>query len=214
LTLYLIGKPQPDKSGGVEILDLHLPAKALTGQVYGYIGVCPKRTFLHIAVTNPQIPDCPAELLNEKLRLFPGLHVRLSNNFQEGYPGPVIVQKGYGPGMDHLSRILLKVTLLDPYPLLDVPPHQINVTFLSQGGAELGNLIVLGHIRIEILFPLKPGLLWDTAVEGPGYHAAHTHSLNIEGGKDPRIAHADRAYVGIGLVPKGRTATAKDLGFG
>jgi hypothetical protein len=106
------------------------------------------------------------------------------------------------------------MALPDPYPPADPLSLQIHIPLLSQGGGKLGNLIILCHVGIEILFPLKPGLGGNPAVEGSGHGTAHPHGLNVEGRQYPRIAQTDRAYMGIRFVPKSRGATTEDLGFG
>ena len=79
---------------------------------------------------------------------------------------------------------------------------------------ELGNLVVLRVIRIEIVLPVKFAVLVDAAVGGKTHGQCIFHNLLIQNRKRTRHTGADRAGVGIRRSAKLRGAAAENFGFG
>jgi hypothetical protein len=83
---------------------------------------------------------------------------------------------------------------------------------LRQGAFVLGNLIALGKVRVEVIFPGKDGLRRDLTVSGQGHFQGAGHRLAVEHRQRPRHPQAHFADLGVGGPPENRGAAAKDFG--
>ena len=111
--------------------------------------------------------------------------------------------------MDHLAGVLLQVHFLDAHPLAPLAQLQLHGALHGEGGVELGDLVVLGHVRIEVVLALEHPHGVGAAVQGPGHQVGLAHRLAVQGGQHPGVAQADRADVGVGLVAEGRAQPQK-----
>ncbi len=127
--------------------------------------------------------------------------------------GPAHVQR--------LAGVLLHVDALDAHPdqlRLAGPVLVLDRDVEPAVGAQrlvvLGDLEVLGHVRVEVVLPREPAPLGDRAVQrqpdldrvldrGPGRHRQR-----------PGQAQAGRAGLGVGLAAEGGRAAAEQLGPG
>ena len=76
---------------------------------------------------------------------------------------------------------------------------QFEVTVEVDGLVVLADLIVLGHVRIEVVLSVKDGWL-HPAVQGRPYPHCVLHGHVVEHRQRPWQAQANRANVGVGLV--------------
>lgn len=79
---------------------------------------------------------------------------------------------------------------------------------------ELGDLIALGQIRIEIILARESGMFVHSAVEGQSGAHAHFYGTLIEYWQSAGKAEANRTNVGIGRIAKASGTTAENLGVG
>ena len=93
-------------------------------------------------------------------------------------------------------------------------PFHLDKTLNSEWGVELGNLIVLRHVGVEVILPVKDCLLVQVAVHSPAYDICLAHSLFVEHRKHSGIAHADRAHMAVGHMGELVLAVAEHFGLG
>jgi hypothetical protein len=79
---------------------------------------------------------------------------------------------------------------------------------------ELGDLVALGEVGIEIIFAGEAGVFVDGAVEGERGAAGHFDDALIQHRKRAGEAEADGAGVGVGGVAEAGGAGAEDFCFG
>ena len=79
---------------------------------------------------------------------------------------------------------------------------------------ELGDLVALGKVGVEIIFAGEAGVFVDGAVEGERGAAGHFDDALVQDGKSAGQAEADGAGVGVGGVAEAGGAGAEDFCFG
>ncbi len=197
---------------GVEVL--HLGAGA---QLRGACGahrqvyVAAEGALLHFAVGHAQVLEGGAQLLQIGNDLLGGAEVGLGDNLDEGHAAAVVVAAGLvGPGVvDQLARVLLHVQLVDAHRLAAADVHP---AVPGNGQVELGNLIGLGQVRVEVVLPVKAALFGDLTPQGQtGLDGKFQHLL-VEYGQGAGHAGAHRTAVGVGCATEGGGAGAENFG--
>ena len=194
---------------GVEVLHLRagaqlLRARGADGEVY----IAAERALLHLAVGNPQILEGGAQLFQIGDDLLPRAEVGLGDDLNEGDAAAVVVcPRLVDPGVvDQLARVLLHVQLMDADGLARLDGHR---AVPRNGQVELGDLICLRKVGIEIVFPVKFAVAGDLTVQGqPGLHRKLQH-LFVHDGQRAGHACAHRAAVGVGRAAEFRCAGAE-----
>ena len=113
--------------------------------------------------------------------------------------------------MDHLARVFLEVYLPDANALFPFAQLDLHPPVQAEGRSELGDLVVLGKVGVEVVLPFKDAGGCKGTVQRPGHDTCHPHGLGIQGGKHAGISHADRADIRIRFIAEGRPAAAEDL---
>ena len=102
---------------------------------------------------------------------------------------------------------------MDAYLFLNVPCFDLHISVSCNRQIQLGYLVVLRIVRIEIILAVKfafPGYL---AVGGKADCHSILYHLPVQNRKRPRHASTHRAGVRIGRAPELRAAGAEDLGL-
>lgn len=192
----------------------------------GNIDVAAEGTFLHVPIADPQVPDDPLYLGGVLGGLHPGPHVGVGDDLQQGDPGPVEVDlgegggggAGVGVGMHELAGVLLHVDPGDPEGPAASSVLEGEVEAEGAGGGdgevELGDLVALGEVRVEVLLAVELGAEGDGAVEGEGDGEGGADEGGVEGGEGARVPEAHRADGGVRRGAVGVRARAEGLGAG
>ena len=67
--------------------------------------------------------------------------------------------------------------------------------------SQLGELVILGHIRIEVIFAIKFHMAWQLAMKQITCQCSQSQGFFIGNGEYSGHAKADRANLGVGLGP-------------
>ena len=73
----------------------------------------------------------------------------------------------------------------------------VDIAVLGERLVELGDLVALGQVGIEVVFAGEDGALADLAVEGEGGQGGELDGALVEDGQGSGQAEADRADVGV-----------------
>ncbi len=158
----------------------------------------------------------------------PGAGHRLGHDLHQRDPGPVVVHQRIlravdppgGADVHRLAGVLLQVHPLDldaDRPLVAgvrVSHHDVQPPVDAQRLVVLRDLVVLRHVRVEVVLPREPGLNGDRAVQRQpdldrvldGHPVGHRERAGQ--------AQADRADQGVRLTAEPGRAAAEHLGHG
>ena len=115
--------------------------------------------------------------------------------------------------MDQFSGILLHMDFVDPDLFRTVFRLNLHITVVTDRQIELGNLIVLRVVRIEIILPVKPAHLMDAAVGGKADGKRIFDDLAVQDRQCSRHSGADRAGMGVGTSAEGGGTGTENLGL-
>ena len=117
--------------------------------------------------------------------------------------------------MDQLAGVLLHVELVDTDGLL---PAGLGVdgelAVADDGEIELGDLVGLGEVGVEVVLPVEPAGPGDLPVQGQAHLHGVLQHLLVDHRQGAGHAHAHRAAVGVGGAAELGGAGAEDLGLG
>ena len=91
---------------------------------------------------------------------------------------------------------------------------QGHATLYAKRLIVLRDLIILRHIRIEIIFTVETGMSVHLAIQGQGSSHAHFYSAFVQNRQGTRKAEANRTSIRIGRIPKLRGTAAKNFRLG
>src|SRR5439155_24909457 len=103
------------------------------------------------------------------------------------------------PNVEALARVLLHVRARDPDPSLDPVYVDVEVPIDAKGHVVLRYLIVLRHVRIEVVLAVEKGMRRDPAVERKADQHQVVDRALIRHGQGSRLAETYRARLRIGL---------------
>ena len=151
------------------------------------------------------------------------LDVRLGDDLHERGAGAVEIDEGGVGEVGGFGDIFLEVDAVefdDLAGVLDVFLSVLGIVVIverdaaaeAEGEVHLGDLIVLGHVGVEVVLPVPDdGRRGGAAKEHAGEDGALDGEF-VENGKRAGQAEASRAGVGVWLVGKRGFATAKHFG--
>ena len=134
---------------------------------------------------------------------------RFSDDLDEGNTGPVVVYEGVTStgntpvgtsDMEGFSSIFLHVSTLDLNAEglaigLDVEPAVIANRFVVLGG-----LIILRHVRVEVVLPGHAAPLGNVTVESQTNPNGRFDGMTVDGRHGSGQTQANRANIGIGIL--------------
>ena len=135
--------------------------------------------------------------------------VGLGDNLDERHAAAVVVDFGLlRPGVvDQLARVLLHVQLVNAH---GAAPH-LHRPVPADGQIELGDLVGLGQIGVEVVFPVEPAVPGDGAAQGQGGPDGVLHHLPVEHGQRPGMpVHTGQQWV-LGAPPNAVVQAQKIL---
>ena len=190
---------------GAEFLCSYLPDRQVHVRTHG--------TLLQLAVGSAQILNDQAELVKIGDDLLGAAHIRLGHNLNQRHAAPVIVHQGAVLPfiVNQLSGVLLHMNLMDADLLAAVLRLDLHIAVPADRRVKLGNLIVLGVIRIKIVFPVKFAVAGNLAVGSQPHCHGIFHDLFVQHRKGTGHAGAHRAGVGVGRSSELRAAGAENL---
>src|SRR5439155_10946150 len=117
-------------------------------------------------------------------------------------------------GVDGLARVLLQMHAGDPdAPSLAVD-LDVQVAIDAQGQVVLGDLEVLRHVRIEVVFAVEQRMGGDPAVQGEADPDRVLDGPLVGDWEGSRVPEANRADVRVGGRPEVVQAAAEHLRSG
>jgi len=96
-----------------------------------------------------------------------------------------------------------------PYPPIQ---RQFEPTVTAERRIVLGDLIVLGQIRIEVIFPREKGTIGKVTVQGHSHPQGVGHRRRVQAWQRARQAETDGTGQAVGRRAEPGLAAAKDLG--
>ena len=111
-----------------------------------------------------------------------------------------------------LGGILFKMDVVDADELLrSVRASDLNAAADAQGIAVLRDLVVLRHVRIEIVLAVERRMAVDLTAKHESAHDGKLHRLLVHDGKRSRIAQTYRTHVGVRIAPGLQQTAAEHL---
>ena len=166
-----------------------------------------------------EVDDDLAQLLEVGDRFVGAAHVRLGDDFEEGRAGAVEVDVAVAAGLgafavQELAGVLLHVDAGDAEALAAVLRLDIEPAADADRLFELGDLVALGEVGVEVVLAGKDRALGDGAVGGQAGHDREFDDLLVQHRQSAGEAEADRAGLGIRLAAEAGGTAAEDLGLG
>ena len=212
LPVVLVGHGLFHVGEGVHVLDLGAGAEFFTAlRAHRNVHVAAQASFLHLAVADADVLHNHLELFH----IFPcfgnAADVRLGDDLDQRHAAPVVVHIGVPVFVDQLAGIFLNVNPGDA----DLPAaFQLDIAVLAQGLVVLADLVGLGQVGVDVVFPVHLGDVVDGAVGGQPRHNGVVHHLPVQLGQGAGQADTDGAAVGVGLSAELGGAAAENFGFG
>ena len=116
--------------------------------------------------------------------------------------------------MNVLARVVFHVDAGNPDPLAFSGHGDVQPAVLAQRLLKLGDLIILGHVGVEIVFAGETGVAVNLRVDGQRHAGGIFHRLAVQRGQHARHAGAYFTDVGVGRVAERVGAGAEQLAFG
>ncbi len=220
LALDLVLEGGADEAEGVDVLHLGLGAELLLAAgADADVGVAAEGAFLHVAVADGGVEEDLLEAGEVFVGLVGGADVGLGDDLYKWCPAAVEVDVGARGGVgeavvDALAGVLFHVQAGDADALGAVRCRDLDPAMLGEGLVELGDLVALGQVGIEVIFAGEDAALADLAVEGEGGQGGELDGALVEDGQGSGQAEADRADVGVRARAEVVGAAAEGLGRG
>jgi len=212
-----------DRAQRVDVLGLTARAPRLTRSGQRHIDVAAQRALLHAHVRHPERAHQVAQLgdvgTGDEGGERSGADDRLGHDLDERDPGAVVVDEGVvgtvdasggSTGMGQLAGVLLHVDALDLDPEVARAvvglDRDIEPAVEAQRLVVLADLVVLGHVRIEVVLAREPAPLRDAAVERQAHADRRLHGCAVDDGHRPGKTEAYRADLRVGIGTEGRRA--------
>ncbi len=183
------------------------------------IGVAAERAFFHVAIADAGKEHDLAEGGEIGVGLFGGADVRLGNDFAERRATAVVIDIGLFGGVREafvkiFRGIFFQVKTGDADALFGATDFNFQPAVGSERQFVLRDLIALGEVRVEVVFPGKTRAFLNRAIQGERGAHGHFHSALVQYGESSRQAEAHWADVGIRRVAKAGGAAAEDFRLG
>jgi hypothetical protein len=219
LTAGLVLDGPAERTERVEVLDLAALAElGVADPAHRHVGVDPQRALLHLGVGGAGGEQDGPQLVDVGLGLLGMTDVGATHDLDQRHAGAVVVDEGVVGAVDAAAATGVAVLA---GVLLDVGPFDADAGAVGEvepavdvdRTVELGDLVVLRHVRVEVVLPGEHRRL-DAAVQGAAEAHGQLHHLAVEHRERAGEAEAHRAHVGVGLVAEQVRATAEELGGG
>ena len=151
----------------VQVLHLCSGSKCVTSShSHRKVDVRTHGALLKLTVGNSQILHGAAKLLQISDDLICTSHIRLRNNLDQRHAASVVIYQGAVLPliMDQLTGILLHMHLVNPHFFLTSLCLNFHKTVMADWQIQLGNLVILGVIRVKIVLTVKFAILINAAI--------------------------------------------------
>ena len=166
----------------------------------GHIGITAERPFLHIAVADFQGPDEGVEFLQISNRFTGRTQIRFGDDFQQRRAGAIQVNPRHFVKVlvKRLSGIFFEMGPGDPDTFTACVRRNLKAAAADNRNLVLTDLITLGQIRVEVIFPGKDRHPIDRCANRKTKSGGHKRSLAVHHRKHAGQADIDCTGLGIG----------------
>src|SRR5919107_1668422 len=222
LPLQLPRQAPLDEAEGVHVLELGLGTERAVGVANGDVGVAAELALLHVRLRDADRPKDLFQLVGRRADGFRRWDVGFGDDLHKGCAAAVEVHQGAdravhaagGADVDVLGRVFLQVEARDADADLALVRGNLQVAARADRLVELGDLVPLREVGVEVVLPGEDGPLGHVAVEGQPRHDPEIYGLLVGDGQGPGVPEANGAGVGVGGLPVCDPATAEHLGLG
>src|SRR5699024_5660656 len=209
-----------DRTQGVDVLGL-AAGTPLVGAalVDRHVHVTAHGTFLHAHVGDAQGTGQVTQLggvgAGDQRRVLTGAGDGFGDDLQQRDPGTVVVDIGVAGPVDTTGRaahvggltgVLLHVHPFDLHPVLAQPlggvDGDVEVTIHTDRFVVLRDLVVLRHVRVEVVLPGEPAPRGDGAVQRQPEPDRALDRLCVDDRQRAGKGQADRAHLAVGFGPE------------
>ena len=153
-----------DAGKAVHVFDFDFRAEFLRADgAHGDVYVATDHAFFHVAIAHAAVN----QNVLERVEVFVGHvragEVRLGNDFHERHPGTVEIHAAVALKMDVLADIFLQVRAGDADAREAAVEFKLDVAVRRGRFVVLCELVIFGHVRIEIALPVEFGEAGDFA---------------------------------------------------
>ena len=156
----------PHAAEGIHVFDLNLFTQLLLPfEPNANVHVASHLALFHVAVTHTAVLKNALEGVQIFISHIRAGDVRLGHNLQQRHSRPVEINPTVIGKMKTLAHILLQVGAIDPHGFQ--LPTQLEFHKAGDGGwkIQLGKLIILGVVRVKIIFPIPFGIARHIAIQ-------------------------------------------------
>ncbi len=151
--------------------------------------------------------------------LFGRTHVRLGDDFAQRSAAAVVVDVSLLGGLCEafvkiFRGVFFEVKAGDADAFFGAANFDLEPAAGSKGQFVLRDLVALGEVRVEIVFPGEARMAVDGAIQRERGTHGHFDGALVEHGESSGQAEADGAYVGVRRIAEARRATAEDFRSG
>src|SRR6266508_3350878 len=177
------------------------------------------RALFELDVRDAERQQHRPELLGVRASLLGRAHVRLGDDLDQRDAGAVVVDQRIIRAMDpargaHVQRlagVLFEVDAGDPEAPHRSLDRHVQVPADAQRLVVLADLVVLRHVRIEVVLAVELRPLGDAAVQREPDPGRVLDRGAVDHRQRARLTQADRAHLGVGFGAEGRRARAEHL---
>ena len=221
LALDLVLDGGADVAEAVDVFDLGFGAEFVRALEHDAdVGVAAEGAFFHVAVGDAGVEEDLFELGEVLEDFVGGAEVGLGDDLDERRAAAVEVDVGAGGGVgeavvEALAGVFFHVEAGDADAFgVAVGVGDDEVAVLGDGLVELGDLIALGAVGVEVVLAGEDAGLADLAADGFGGEDGELDGLLVQHGQRAGQAEAGGADVGVGLAAVLVFAAAEGLGAG
>ena len=199
---------------GVHVLDLDLGAELFRAdRTDGDVDVRAHIPLFEIAVGDACVDEHFLERRQVRDRLVGAGHVRFGDDFHERSSAAVEIDAGRLRVVVDLRGVLFKVDVVDADEFLrSVGKGYLHSAADAQRIAVFGNLVILGHVGIEIVFAVESRVAVDLAAEHHSAHHRKLHGLLVHDRQRPGVSEAYGTDVGVRFAAGFQETAAEHLG--
>ena len=157
------------------------------------------------------------QLFGEGDGFFCVVHIRFGDHFNQRCAGPVEINASHAKEIlvQGLAGIFFKVSVMNAHSLgLAVLQINVDIARADNRAFQLGGLVALGQIRVEVVLPLEYRTTLDLGVHCQTKHHRIAESLLV--GHRQRAGHGQVNGIGlsVGLGAVSGAGAGKNLGLG
>jgi hypothetical protein len=194
---------------------VRVPRVSLADGADGDVRVAAEAPLLHVAVADTREAHDLVQGFEIRDGFVRAAEVRLADDLDERHPGPIQVdERGPGGGMDRLAGVLLEVDAADADLAREALDLDGQAAELEDGRLVLGDLVALGEVRVEVVFPCKHARRPDSAIEREAGDERERHGVAVQHGHHAGETEAYRTGVFVHRRAEGRRAAAEELLWG